>query len=145
MNRRNRVTISSLLHPEKKNEQEQESISLKDLNDKIQKAKNDKRIDLLTKFLDENVKFDDEEYTPLSDIRKKFKEYCYKLDKNNLNNMSYNLSKEDITKYSNKYKIKYYSFCRSCDTRYRAGCCEENNRLNRSSKEIVLYMKLRNQ
>ena len=118
------------------------------LNTKINDVKKEKRLTLLKNYLDNNVKYDDEEYTTLSDLRKKFKEYCYDLDKKNLNNMSYNLSKEDIINYDNRsatrYKIKYYSFCKSCNQRYRQGCCDENNRLNRSSKEIILYMKLRN-
>lgn len=121
-----------------------ECLTVQELNNKLQKIKNEKRISLLNKFLEENVKYDDEEYTLFTDIRKKFKEYCYNLDKNNLNNMSYNLSKNDITNYNSEFKIKYYSFCKSCNKRYRSGCCEENNRLNRSSKEVILYMKLKN-
>lgn len=140
--RRNRATISTLLHSEKE-EKKEEIPDIEDLTYKLQKVKNNKRIALLNDFLDTNTKFDDDEYVLLSDIRKKFKEYCYNLDKNNLNNMSYNLSKDDIIIYNDKFKIKHYSFCKSCNTRYRTGCCEENNRLNRSSKEIVLYMKLR--
>jgi hypothetical protein len=79
----------------------------------------------------------------MTNFRKKFKEYCYNLDKNNLNNMSYNLSKEELITTEPRIKIKYYSFCKSCDTRYRTSCCEENNRLNRASKEIILYFKFR--
>jgi hypothetical protein len=148
--RRNRQYFT-LEHINNKVEKKEEQIAdIEDLYNKLQKTKNDKRILLLNKFLESNTKFDDEEYTLLSDIRKKFKQYCYDLDKNNLNNMCYTLSKEDIINYNDnlpvngKFKIKYYSFCKSCNQRYRYGCCDENNRLNRSSKEIILYMKLRN-
>jgi hypothetical protein len=139
--RRNKQIFSSLIKEEEKKE---DIPDIEDLYEKLQKTKNDKRLSLLNNFLESNAKFDDEEYTLLSDIRKKFKDYCYNLDKNNLNNMSYNLSKEDIINYNDRFKIKYYSFCKSCNQRYRHGCCDENNRLNRSSKEVVLYMKLRN-
>jgi len=142
--RRNKNFINSLVKEDEKKEEIPEAVLIEDLSNKLQKIKNDKRLTLLNNFLSSNTKYDDEEYTLLSTLRKKFKDYCYDLDKNNLNNMSYNLSKEDIIKNNDKYKIKYFSFCRSCQTRYRHGCCDENNRLNRVSKEIVLYMKLRN-
>lgn len=98
----------------------------------------------MKQFLESNAKYDDEEYTLFTDFRKRFKEYCYNLDKNNLNNMSYYVSKEELLNYNDKYRVKYYSFCRSCKQRYRFKCCEENNRLNRGTKEVILYMKLKN-
>ena len=142
--RRNKNYINTTLLGEEKEKENDNNSSVEDLYNKLQKTKNEKRLTLLNNFLSSNTKYDDEEYILLSTLRKKFKDYCYDLDKNNLNNMSYNLSKEDIIKYDDKYKIKYFSFCRSCQTRYRHGCCDENNRLNRVSKEIILYMKLRN-
>ncbi len=135
--------ISELYDQSNKTEKNESEQNINSLNDKIKKIKEEKKTSLLKQFLDNTTKYDDEEYTLLSDIRKKFKEYCYSLDKNNLDNMNYNLSKEDIIKYNDKYRIKYYSFCRSCNTRYRYKCCDENNRLNRASKEVILFMKIR--
>lgn len=128
----------------KESEEKESDDSIELINDKLLKTKNDKRIKLLNDFLDSYTKYDTDEFALLSDIRKKFKRYCYDLDKNNFNNIVYSLTKEDIINYNDKFKIKYFSFCRSCQKRYHYGCCSENNRFNRGSKEIILYMKLKN-
>lgn len=146
--RNNRTAINSLFKIRNESSEPQTLVSeitdINTLNNKIETLKKNKKLELLKSFLDINVKFDDEEFILMTDLRKKFKEYCYNLNKNNLDNMNYNLSKDELIKQDPRFKIKYYSFCKSCNQRYHYGCCNENNRLNRCSKEVVLYMKLRN-
>lgn len=117
--------------------------NLENLNKQIVDIKKNKIFEFLKTFLKNNIKYDNEEYILMKDLKRKFKEYCYSIDSKNLQNINYVFTKEDLLKIEPRIKFKHLSFCRSCKTRYRMGCCSENKRDNRNTSEVVLNFKFR--
>ena len=137
---RRSVNLNNILKTEVVSEVENNK--LEELKKQIDNIKLDKNLNIFKKFMDEKTIYNFDKYTPTSELRDKYKRYAYDLNKDNLDNLFFSFKEKDILDYNPKLKIKSYSFCRSCKNRYRYGCCDENNRLNRSTKQVVLYLEL---
>lgn len=137
---RRSVNLNSILQTDAVSEVETDKI--KQLQKQIDNIKIDKNKVMFKKYTDEHTRYNFDKYTEIKDLRDKYKRYAYDLNKDNLENVFYSFTNEDILKLNHKYKLKSLSFCRSCKTRYRYGCCDENNRMNRSSRAVILYMEL---
>lgn len=135
---RRSVNLDSILKTDIVSEVEANKIL--ELQKQIKKIRLDKNDNIFKKFMNEKTVYNYDKHIILSDLRKEFKKYAYNLNKENLDNIIYNCKDVDILGFNPKFKIKSFSYCRGCQTRYRMGCCDENNRMNRSSKALVLHI-----
>ncbi len=140
MFRRNNGIVHSLLN--NKDLSQQEISKIDELQNQIYNIKKNKNNILIKEFLDKHVRYNFESLTLVSDIRKYFKSFCYKQNVNNIENIQYVISVESILKYNDNFKIKNYSFCRSCKKRYRFGCCSKSSKYNRVAKPCCAYLEL---
>jgi len=113
---------------------------LLEIKNQIEKIKSKKNTILFKKFMDENIKYEQDACTTISDLRHAYKSFASNLNKKNLENIYYTIKEDEIKEYNKNFIIKNYSYCRGCKTRYRYNCCPENNRNNRQTKRCIINL-----
>jgi hypothetical protein len=117
-------------------------IKLIDIKAKIDKIKNEKNLTLFKKFMDENTSCVINECTTMPELRDKYKRYASNINTKNLENIYYTIKDNELLDYNKNFIIRNYSYCRGCNTRYRYGCCEKNNRNFRKNMKCIVNLKL---
>lgn len=134
--------------PQLDSKEENKEVSKQETNlELIIKQKNfrqEKYLELVKRFIDENCDYEFMKITSHDEIKKAYNHFLRNIEDSSKNlNISLAISVRDIASLDNRYTYKRVHLCKSCNRRQFSKCCDDYNIKNRKSVYYMVNLKLK--